>query len=482
MKEELSQVVVQHASARRSRPIWTLALTAVAFFMVALDALVVVTALPAIQRDLHASLSMLEWTVNAFTLAFAAGIITAAALGDRLGRRRVFVSGLILFTAASAACALTPTATLLIVARAIQGIGAAMVMPLSLTILASAFPPERRGAVVGIWGGIGGLAVASGPLVGGAVTQGLDWHWIFWVNGPIGIVAAVLSRLQLAESHGPATKLDLPAAALVSGGAIAIVWGLIRTGDVGWGSAQVIAALTLGVALIASFLLWERRATDPMLPLRLFASRGFAAANATGFLMAGAIFSAAFLMSQYFQFALGYSPLVTGLRLLPWTATPLVVSPLAGVVSDRIGRRPVLVVGMLLQGVGLAWIAAIATAGASYGQFVVPLIIAGIGISMAIPITSTAVLSAVAPPDMGKASGVNSTLQRFGAAFAIAIAAAVFTANGHLGTPLSFTAGFRPALGVVAGLSVLGAITAMAMTGRRRQPAVAEVEVAAATA
>jgi len=482
MKEELSQVVMQHAPARQAGPIWTLALTAIAFFMVALDALVVVTALPAIQRDLHASLSMLEWTVNAFTLAFAAGIITAAALGDRVGRRRVFVSGLILFTLASAACALAPTATLLIAARAIQGIGAAMVMPLSLTILVSAFPPERRGAVVGIWGGIGGLAIASGPLVGGAVTQGLDWHWIFWVNVPFGIVAAVLARLQLAESHGPATRLDLPAAALVSCGAIAIIWGLVRTGDVGWGSPEVIASLIVGALLIAGFLLWERRATEPMLPLRLFGSRAFAAANVTGFLMAGAIFSAAFLISQYFQFALGYSPLATGLRLLPWTVTPLIVSPAAGVLSDRIGRRPVLVVGMVLQGVGLGWIAAIAAAGAGYGQFVVPLSIAGIGISMAMPIASTAVLSAVAPHDMGKASGVNSTLQRFGAAFAIAIAAAVFTAYGHLGTPLSFTAGFRPALGVVAALSVLGGITAIAVSGPRRQPAVPEIDVVAATA
>ena len=482
MKEELSQMLPQDAPAHRIRPIWTLSLTAIAFFMVALDALVVVTALPAIQRDLHASLSMLEWTVNAFTLAFAAGIITAAALGDRLGRRRVFVSGLVLFTAASAACALAPNATLLIVARAIQGIGAAMVMPLSLTILASAFPPERRGAVIGVWGGIGGLAVASGPLVGGAVTQGLDWHWIFWVNVPIGIVAAILARQQLAESHGPATRLDLPAALLAAGGAIAIVWGLIRTGDVGWGSPQVVASLILGVALIAAFLLWESQAAEPMLPLRLFASRSFAAANATGFLMAGAIFSAAFLISQYFQFALGYSPLATGLRLLPWTVTPLVVSPVAGVISDRFGRRPVLVTGMLLQGVGLAWIAAIAAVGAGYAQFVVPLIIAGVGISMALPTTSTAVLSAVAPRDMGKASGVNSTLQRFGAAFAIAVAAAVFTANGHLGTPISFTAGFRPALFVVAALSVLGGLTAVAVTSRRRQPVPAEVEVRAATA
>lgn len=464
-------------SNRRSGLIWTLALTSVAFFMVVLDALVVVTALPAIQRDLHASLSMLEWTMNAFTLAFAAGIITAAALGDRLGRRRVFTIGLTIFTLASAACALAPSAGLLIAARAVQGLGAAMVMPLSLTILASAFPLERRGAVVGIWGGLGGLAVASGPLVGGAVTQGLDWHWIFWLNVPIGIVAVVLSRLQLAESFGPTTRLDLPAAALSSGGAIAIVWGLIRSGDVGWGSAQVIGALILGVVLIAAFLIWERGATDPMLPLRLFRSVGFTAANLTGFLMAGSIFAAAFLMSQYFQFALGYSPLATGLRLLPWTATPLVVAPLAGVLSDRIGARPVLATGMLIQGVSLGWIALLAAVGADYAQFIVPLIAAGIGISMALPIAPTAVLSAAHPRDMGKASGVNSTLQRFGSAFAIAIAAAVFSANGHLGTPVSFTTGFRPALGVVAGLSVLGAMSALAVAGRRRAATVAEPAV-----
>jgi EmrB/QacA subfamily drug resistance transporter len=476
-------MAVHQSTVARSRPIWTLVLTSLAFFMVALDTLVVVTALPAIQRDLHASLSTLEWTINAFTLSFAAGIITAAALGDRLGRRRIFTLGLGLFTLASAACALAPTTSLLIVARAVQGLGAAMVMPVSLTILASAFPPERRGAIVGIYGGIGGLAIASGPLVGGAITQGLDWHWIFWVNVPIGVIAVVLARLQLAESHGPTTRLDLSAAALMSGGAIAIVWGLIRAGEVGWGRGQVIASLIVGVVLIAGFLAWERRAAHPMLPLRLFASRGFAAANVTAFLMAGAISGAAFLIAQYFQFALGYSPLATGLRLLPWTATPLLVAPLAGLLSDRIGARPVLVIGMSLQGVGLAWIALIAAVGVGYGGFVLPLIIAGVGISMALPVVSTAVVSAVAHHDMGKASGVNSTLQRFGGAFAIAVAAAVFTANGHLGTAVSFTAGLRPALAVVAGLSVLGAIAALAVPGRRRLPvSAAQPELAEAAA
>jgi EmrB/QacA subfamily drug resistance transporter len=470
-------MVVPSPSNRRSKPVWTLGLTSIAFFMVALDSLVVVTALPAIHRDLGASLTTLEWTMNAFTLAFAAAIITAAALGDQLGRRRLFILGLLLFSLASAACALAPSAGFLIGARTVQGLSAAMIMPVSLTLLASAFPPERRGTVVGVWGGMGGLAVASGPLVGGAVTQGLDWHWIFWINVPIGIAAAVLAAAVLAESYGPATRLDLPAAVLASGGATAIVWGLVRSGDVGWTSLQVLGSLIGGAVLIAAFLAWERGAIDPMLPLRLFRSSAFAAANLTAFLMAGALFSAAFLISQYFQFGLGYSPLETGLRLLPWTATPLIISPLAGLVSDRIGRRPLLVTGLLLQGIGLAWIASLASVSAGFSQFLAPFIIAGVGVSMALPIASTAVISAVHPSDIGKASGVNSTLQRFGSAFAVAIAAAVFAAHGHLGAPASFTAGFKPALAVVAGFSVLGAISALAVVGRplaaAQQPAVA---------
>jgi EmrB/QacA subfamily drug resistance transporter len=439
--------------------------------MVTLDALVVVTALPAIHRDLGANLSTLEWTVNAFTLAFAAGIITAAALGDRFGRLRIFTLGLSIFTLASVACALAPTATILVAARAVQGLGAAMVMPLSLTILMSAFPAERRGAVVGIWGGLGGLGVASGPLVGGALTQGLDWHWIFWINVPIGVVAVALSWLRLSDSHGPATRIDLPAVALVSAAATAIVWGFVRAGEDGWRSPVAIAALATGAGLAAAFVAWERRAPDPMLPIRLFNSRGFAAANATGFLMAGAMFSAAFLISQYMQFALGFTPLAAGLRLLPWTAAPLVVAPLAGMLADRVGTRPVMAAGMLLQGIGLGWFALLATASAAYGELVIPLIVAGVGISMALPMVPTAIMNSVAPKDMGKASGVNSTMQRFGSAFAIAIASAVFASNGHIGSALSFDAGFRPALAMVAGLSLVGALTAVAGVSVRRQPA-----------
>ena len=452
----------------RSSAGWTLGLTSVAFFMVALDVLVVSTAIPAIQRDLHASLSTLAWTVSAYSLTFAAGIITAAALGDWLGRRRVFAAGLTLFALSSAACALAPSAPFLIAARAVQGIGAAAIMPLSLTILTAAFPAERRGAVVGIWGGIAGLAVASGPLVGGAVTQGLDWHWVFWVNVPIGLVAAVLSLVRLPESRGPATRLDLPAVGLVSAGAAAIVWGLVRANELGWGSAETVVALVAGVGLLAGFVAWERRAPAPMLPLRLFGSLTFTAATGTGFLMIAALTAAVFLVSQYLQVVLHLSPFGAGLRVLPWTAAPMLIAPVAGTLADRIGHRPVMVAGVLLQGVGLAWLAVVASANVGYAPLVLPLIVAGVGISMAMPAVPTAALGAVRPSDMGKASGANSTLQRFGGVFGLAVATAVFAANGHLGTAAGFTAGFRPALAVCAAFSVLGAFTALAV--RRRRP------------
>jgi len=452
-----------------------LALTSISFFMVSLDALVVVTALPAIHASIGGSIATLEWAVNAYSLTFAAGIITAAALGDRLGHRRVYVAGLLAFTVASAACALAPDSGLLIAARAVQGLGSAAVTPLALTILAKAFPAQRRGTIVGIWGGIGGLAVAGGPLVGGAVVQGLDWHWIFWINVPIGLAAVVGSALFLPADRGTATRLDLPAVPLIAGGAAAVAWALVRAGGSGWGDPRAIAAFVIGAVLLAGFVLRERRAAEPMLPLRLLRVRAFTAANLTGFCMSGAIFSAAFLTAQYFQLGLGYSPLATGLRLLPWTATPMVVAPLAGALADRIGTRPLLVTGLILQAAGLAWVASLASAsaGGGYGRLVVPLVIAGIGVSMALPTVPTAALGAVGPADVGRASGVSNTLQRFGAAFGIALVTAVFSANGHLGSVAAFTSGYRPAMLVSAAISLLGAGTAVAIG--RRQPARAAV-------
>jgi EmrB/QacA subfamily drug resistance transporter len=455
------------ATHRAVSPPLVLLLTSISFFMVSLDALVVVTALPAIHATLGGSVGTLEWTVNAYSLPFAAGIITAAALGDRLGHRAVYVAGLALFTVASGACALAPNAPLLIAARAVQGVGSALVTPLALTILAKAFPAEKRGQVIGIFGGISGLAVAGGPLVGGAVVQGLDWHWIFWINVPVGVAACLGSAIFLPAGRGPATRLDLPAVPLIAGGTAVLAWALVRVGDVGWGDGYTIGGFAAGIALLAGFVLRERLAAEPMLPLRLFRVRAFTAASAVGFLMSGAIFGAAFLTVQYFQLGLGYSPLATGLRLLPWTATPMVVAPLAGALADRIGPRPLMTAGLVMQAAGLAWLAAVASAtGVSYERLVIPLILAGVGISMVLPTAPTATLNSVGPGDIGRASGVGNTMQRFGAAFGIAIVTVVFTAHGHLGSAASVTSGYRPALVASAALSLLGAVAAMGVSRR----------------
>ena len=482
------------ARRRTGSPGLVLALTSVAFFMVSLDALVVVTALPAVHRSIGGSIGTLEWAVNGYALTFAAGIITAAALGERLGRRRVYVVGLTVFTVASAACAVAPSASLLIAARAVQGLGAAAVTPLALTILAAAFPVERRGAIVGIFGGISGLAVAGGPLVGGAVTQGLDWHWIFWINVPFGVVAALGSLLFLPAGRaagnagtrgtggaGPGLAwLDVPGAVLSAGGGALLAWGLVRVGESSWGNPVGLAGVLGGIAVLAGFVAWERRAESPMLPLRLFRRRTFAAANVTGFMSFGAIMAAAFLTAQYFQLGLGYSPLTAGLRMLPWTATPMIVAPAAGALADRIGPRPLLVTGLALQAGGLAWVGLLASAGpAGYGQYVAPFVIAGVGISMAIPTVPTSALSAVSPADVGLASGVTNTMQRFGGAFGIALVSAVFAANGHLGNASSFTAGYRPGMLGAAALSLCGAIAAVAIA--RRRPADAPADAPAAT-
>jgi EmrB/QacA subfamily drug resistance transporter len=459
---------------------WILGLTSTAYFMVALDALVVITALPRMGEDLHVGLSSLQWTVNSYGIAFAAGIITAAALGDRYGRRLVFTCGLVLFTLASAACALAPDASTLIAARSVQGLGGAVVLPLSLTILTHAFPPERRGVIVGVYGGLAGLAVAIGPLLGAAVTEGIDWHWIFWINVPIGIAASLLATRLLPESHGPDARFDLPGVLLVTAGVVSLVWALTRANQVGWASAETVMTLVVGAVLLVGFVLWERRAAAPMLPLRLLGIPAFTAGNLTAFLMTGAIFSAAFMTFQYFELVRGYSPLTTSVYLLPWLATPMVVSPIAGAVSDRVGRRPVMAVGLLLQTIGFAWVA-LTVSHASTAAIVGALLIAGVGISMALPTVPTAVLNSVAPPEIGKASGINYMMQRFGAVFGIAIAGAIFSEHGHLGSPAAFTDGFKPALAACAILSLLATVAATCVVPARR-PEARELEPAEATA
>jgi EmrB/QacA subfamily drug resistance transporter len=457
------------STATAVRPRWVLSLTSIAYFMVVLDALVVVTALPRMQQDLHAGLAALQWTVNSYGISFAAGIITAAALGDRFGRRRVFILGLALFTLSSAACAVAPDVAALIAARTVQGLGAAVVLPLSLTILTNAFPPERRGLIVGIYGGLAGLAVAAGPLVGGAVTESLDWQWIFWLNVPIGLLAAVLGMRLLPESHGPAQRLDLSGVALVTGGVVALVWSLVRANDIGWSSPQTVGTLLAGCALLLAFVWWQRRALAPLVPMGLFRSQAFAAGTVTTFLMSGATFAAAFLITQEFQFARGYSPVSTGLRLLPFFATPMVVSPLAGAIADRIGPRPLIVSGLALQALGFAWVAARGSLRTSWVELVAALLVAGIGISMALPTVPTAMLNAVPAAHLGKASGISYMAQRFGTVFAIAIGTAVFSAHGHLGNPAAVTAGFRPALWSSVVFAALASVAALAIPATARQ-------------
>jgi EmrB/QacA subfamily drug resistance transporter len=441
-------------------------LTSTAYFMVILDSVVVITALPRMQRDLHVSLSSLQWTLNAYGIAFAAGIITAAAAGDRIGRRKVFTVGLAIFTVASVACALAPNLTELIAARTVQGLGGAIVLPLSLTILTTAFPPAKRGMIVGIYGGLAGLAVAMGPIVGGALTQGIDWHWIFWINVPIGVAAVLLGLRLLPESRGAPERLDLVGVGLVSAGVVALVWALSRANQVGWSSAEVIATLVAGVALLVFFVWWESSVREPMVPLRLFAVRDFTLGNASMFLMSGAIFAGGLLITEEFQLARHYSPVGAGVRLLPFFATPMLVSPVAGALSDRIGRRPIIVVGLSLLTTGFVWVAWRGSLHTSWIEIVFALLVAGIGISMALPTVPTAVLSAVAPHEMGKASGINYMSQRFGAVFAVAIGSTVFATYGHLGGPAAVTAGFRPALWACSVFAGLGALAATAMSAR----------------
>jgi EmrB/QacA subfamily drug resistance transporter len=453
---------------------WVLAITSTAALMVALDQLVVSTALNAIRNSLHASLATLEWTANAYSLSFAVLLITGAALGDRFGRRRMFAVGLTVFALASAACALAPDTGTLIAARAVQGAGSALVMPLAVALLTSAFPPEKRGSALGIFTALAGLAVVGGPLVGGAVTEGISWQWIFWINVPIGAVLVPLALIRTSESHVSRVRPDVPGLALVSAGMFGLVWGLIRAEAAGWDSAEVMSALAAGAVLSVAFAVWETRAREPMLPVGLFTDRSFTNGNIAMFLHTGALFSSVFFLAQYLQVSLGYGPLGAGLRFLPWTLPLFVVAPVAGRALDRIGSRLLLTLGLLLQFAGLGWVALTIASGRSYAAAIPALVIAGCGASMAIPAGQNAVMNAVPRDAIGKASGVYNTARQLGGAFGIAILAAVFAARGGYASAADFRAGVAPALGVAAGMSALGAIAAALM--RQRQAAGAPPE------
>ena len=437
---------------------WVLTLTSLAAFMIALDGTIVTTALTTIRRSLNTSVETLEWTVSAYILTFAVLMLTASALGDRFGRRRVFVGGLVLFTAASAACGLSSTVGELITARAVQGAGAAVIMPLAIAQLGAAFPPRERGRAMGVSAGIIGLATAGGPFVGGVVAQGLAWQWLFWVNVPVGVLVAVGVLLKMSESHGPQARLDLLGVGLTTGGVFGLVWALVRGNDAGWLSGETLGALAAGVALTVGFVLWERRAPAPMVPMGFFARRAFSAGNFASFTMTASMYAQLYFLAQYYQTVLHYGPFGAGLRMMPFTATLLVFGPLSGRLADRFGERRLVAGGLTFQALGLAAMGLLAGWHVAYPAMVPALIVSGAGVSTAIPPTQKAVVSSVRPEQIGQASGAFSMLRQFGALFGTALSVAVFAGSGSYATVSSFTDGFTAAMETAAGLAVLGAL------------------------
>ena len=446
---------------------WVLALTSAASFMVALDALVVTTALSTIRVDLSASVEALEWTVNAYNLTFAVLLLTGAALGDRFGRRRMFAMGLALFVVASAACALAGNIGALIAARAVQGAGTALVMPLAMALLSSAFPGGERARALGIFSAVTGLALIAGPIVGGAIAEGLAWRWIFWINLPVGLIVIPLVRRHMRESVAAGSVLDFGGLALVTAAATGVVWGLMRANTLGWLSLEVVSAFVAGIVFAVAFVAWELRVRNPMVPMRFFRSRAFSAAIASSFLFYASMYGTLFFLPQFLQVAQGYGPFGAGLRVLPWTATLFVFAPLAGNLVNRLGERPLVVAGLALQAAGMAWIALTASPGIAYINLVAPLVLAGGGVSMAMPAAQNAVMGAVAPSEIGKASGTFNMARFLGGVFGVAVQVAVFAATGGFGSPQTFSAGFVSALGVAAAMSLLAAVAGAWLPGRR---------------
>jgi EmrB/QacA subfamily drug resistance transporter len=463
------------AALHRTTTVWTFVITSLALFMVSLDNLVVTTALPVIKKDLGASLEQLEWTVNAYTLTFAVLLLTGAALGDRFGRRRMFAIGLGTFTVASALAALAPNVGALIAARALQGAGGAIAVPLTLTLLSAAVPPARRGLALGAWGGVGGLAIALGPVVGGAIVQGITWQWIFWLNVPLGAIIVPLALLRLRESHGEERALDLPGVLLASTGLLGLVWGLVRGNGQGWGSAEILASLAAGAVLLVGFVLWELRTRTPMLPMRFFRNRSFAAANIASLALYFGMFGSVFLLTQFFQVVQGLSPLQSGVRILPWTIMPMFVTPLAGALSDRIGGGRIIALGMALLAAGLAWVASVTAVDVPYTHLVGGFIVSGIGMALFFGPVSNVVLSSVRASEEGKASGANNAIREVGGVLGVAVLASVFSHVGGYGSPSDFRDGLVAATYIGAGVVGVGALAALFIPTKRAAAAEAQL-------
>ncbi|HTR75016.1 MAG TPA: MFS transporter [Solirubrobacterales bacterium] len=446
-------------------PAWTLLVASLALMMSFLDALVVTTALPDLRAALHAGVGDLEWTLNAYNLAFACLLLTGAALGDRFGRRRMLCLGLGVFVAASTAAGLAGSVGVLVAARAVGGAGAALMVPLTLTLVVEAYPAERRGRAIGIWMGVGGLSGAIGPFVGGALVEAISWHWIFWINVPIGLALIPIALAKVKESRAGHPRLDLVGVALASAGLFGVTWGIVRTDAAGWGSAAVLGPIALGLVVLGCFSAWEARTRHPMVPLEMFRGRRFTAANGISFCLYAGLFGSLFLMSQFFQTAQGCSPLQAGAELLAWSATGLVVAPLAGRGADRFGNRPFILAGLLMQAIGLGAIASIAGVDTSFLALAPFLLIAGSGTALVFPTVTNEVMGAAAPERAGIASGINSSLRELGGVFGVAVLASVFSRGGVFVDPVTFVAGFHAALWVAVAFTVIALPLALSLGG-----------------
>jgi len=438
----------------------TLAVASIAAFMTSIDMMVVTTAIPVLRRSLGGDVGALEWTVNAYLLAFACLLLTASGLGDRFGRRRIFTTGLAGFTVSSVAAALAPSIGALVAARAAQGATAALVLPLTLTMISEAFPPESRGRAIGIWGGVTGLGGVLGPILGAGMVQAFGWSWIFWINVPIAVALIPAGLRFVTETFGARQPLDVLGLVLASLGFLTISWGLVQATTHPVGSAAVLVPVAGGLVLVSCFLAWERKTHHPMLPLPIFRSARFNVANTVSFCIYGSLCGAVFLTSQYFQIAQHHDPIAAALRFIPWPLPTIVVAPLAGSLAAKYGNQRFMAAGMAIQALALAWFAAVTHARTPYFELCPPLVLSGIAIGMVFPTVSGEVVASVRPEQMGIAAGTSTTIRELGGVFGVALVALVFASPVAYTTTDGFVTGYVHAIWACVAFTALGAVVA----------------------
>lgn len=440
---------------KKTSSAWILSLTSLGFFMSMMDSMIVTTASTAIRNDLHISVGTLQWALTAYNITIAAVLLVGVSLGERIGRRKMYNIGILIFTIGSILCALSDSISFLVISRIIQGIGGSVMTPMSMAILTHSLPDSERGKALGIWSGIGGLALIVGPSLGGFIVETLAWQWIFWINVPIGIIAIYLSNKILPESTGNSDKISSLDAILIIFSSAGIIWALSEMTSPKLTVTTIIIAL-LSLIIGIWFVLRQKSEQKPMIPLRYFKSKTFTGGNVATFLLYAAMYGVVFFLPQFLQVVGGADSLRAGLEILPWTGTLVIVAPFAGKAVDKFGEKPIATLGLLLQGIGYLLIMLFVHQNSSYLVMVVPLAIAGVGLSMAGPALQKAVLGAVEPQSLGKASGIYNVFRLLGGAVGTTISVIVFYKFGSIINASQFTSGFKSAMLCAAILSFLG--------------------------